>query len=66
MGQLGSKKSLLYWNGDPKFLKKEKATIGITALSFLREQIEGKVCDLDVELKFPFGAEATKVRLFVF
>jgi len=39
-------------------LKWEKATAGITALSFLREQIEEKVCDLDVELGSPVGAEA--------
>ena len=51
---------------DPNILKKEKATAGITALSFLREQIEEKVCDLDVELKFPGGVEARMVRLFVF
>lgn len=43
---------------EPKVLKKEKATAGITALSSLREQIEGEVCDLDVELKFPLGVEA--------
>ena len=36
----------------------EEATMGITALSSLRGQIEGRVCDLDVELGFPFGAEA--------
>ena len=51
---------------EPKLLNEEKATVGITALSFLREQIEEKVCDLDVELKFPSGAEAQRVRLFVF
>lgn len=51
---------------DPNILKKEKATAGITALSFPREQIEERVCDLDVELRFPLGVEALKVRLFVF
>lgn len=40
------------------FLVMEKATTGITALSFLREQIEEKACDLDVGLKFPLGVEA--------
>ena len=51
---------------DPNILKKEKATAGITALSFLRVHIDKKVCDLDVELKFPGGVEARMVRLFVF
>jgi len=39
-------------------LKNEKVTVGITALSFLRDQIERKVCDLDVGLEFPKGVEA--------
>jgi len=47
-------------------LKKEKVTAGITALSSLREQIEGKDCDLDVGLEFPLGEEAERVGLFVF
>lgn len=64
-GNLGAKKDS-YLFVDPEFLNKEKATAGITALSFLREQIEGKVCDLDVGLEFPSGAEACMVRLFVF
>jgi len=28
--------------------------------------ILGRVCDLDVGLGFPFGAEATQERLFIF
>jgi len=36
---------------EPVILLSEEATVGITALFFLRELIEEKECDLDVGLK---------------
>jgi len=53
-------------NYEPFMKKREKTTAGITALSFLRVLIDGKVCDLDVGLKKLYGAAAIGVRLFVF
>lgn len=48
MGNLISKWNLI----DPKVIwKKDKITTGITGLYFLRVQIEGSVCYLDVESK---------------
>lgn len=38
---------------DPLNMNKEKATIGITALFFLRVLIEERDCDLDVESRYP-------------
>lgn len=38
---------------DPLYMKEEKATIGITALSFLKVLIKEKDCDLDVESRYP-------------
>lgn len=46
------KKIILPKSKDPLIRKKEKVTVGITALSFLRELIEKMVCDLDVGFKF--------------
>jgi len=40
------------------FLKKVLVTTGITALFLLRVLIKKEVCDLDVGLGFPKGAEA--------
>ena len=39
-------------------MKKEKVTLGITALCFLRAQIDKRYYDLDVGLRFIKGAEA--------
>jgi len=43
-----------------KSWSKELVTVGITALSFLRAQIEKKVCDLDVGPRFPEDVEVFK------
>jgi len=45
-------------------VKKERVTAGITAQFVLIVQIDGQVCDLDVELGYPEGVEALEVGLF--
>lgn len=50
---------------DPLRVNKAKATAGITAQFLQRAHIEEEGCDLDVGLRFPFGAGVKKVGLFV-
>lgn len=55
-------------NNEPFWKKIAKVTAGITALSFLGDRIEERVCDLDVELWKLYGCRSYNgktVRLLI-